>query len=79
MSRRELPDRITKAAWLNYASAQIALEWPDPASGRYGSVHDMYVAQRWSLLVQDRIRQLRAMVEMEEGDVCLARWPDDEE
>jgi uncharacterized protein YecT (DUF1311 family) len=69
----------SQAAWLKYASAQIALEWPDPAAGRYGSVHDMCHAQRWTELIQDRIEQLRTMVTVDEGYVCMAAWPDDEE
>lgn len=69
----------SQAAWQNFASAQIALEWPDPAEGRCGSVHGMCRAQRWTVLVNDRIKQLKAMIETEEGDVCFARWPDDED
>jgi len=69
----------SQAAWLKFASAQIALEWPDPAAGRYGSVHDMCHAQRWTKLIQDRIEQLRTMVTVDEGYVCMAAWPDDEE
>lgn len=69
----------SQAAWLKYATAQVALEWPDPAAGRYGSVHPMCHAQRWTVLIQDRIKQLRTMVTVDEGDVCLPAWPDDQD
>jgi hypothetical protein len=68
---------VSQARWHAYAEAQIALEWPGSEDMRYGSVHPMCVDVRWAGLIQARIRELRAMIDIEEGDVCLSQWPDD--
>ena len=37
----------------------------------------MCAGLRWARLIQARVQELRAMIDIEEGDVCASRWPHD--
>ena len=69
-------------AWLKYQDVQMHLYWPsvldkdgqEPAND-YGSVHPMCWSMTASGLVNNRVRDLRRMLDIEEGDVCFPAWP----
>ncbi len=69
-------------AWLKYQNLQMHLYWPsvldkdgrEPAND-YGSVHPMCWSMTASDLVNNRVQDLRRMLDIEEGDVCGTAWP----
>ena len=69
-------------AWLKYQDLQMHLYWPsvldkdgrEPAND-YGSVHPMCWSMTASDLVNNRVRDLRRMLDIEEGDVGGPAWP----
>ena len=69
-------------AWLKYQDVQMHLYWPSVVGkdGRependYGSAHPMCWSMTASGLVNNRVRDLRRMLDIEEGDVCVPAWP----
>ena len=72
----------SQEAWLKYQDVQMHLYWPsvlgkdgrEPAND-YGSVHPMCWSMTASGLVNNRVRDLRRMLDIEEGDVCGPAWP----
>ena len=69
-------------AWLKYQDLQMHLYWPsvldkdgrEPESD-YGSAHPMCWSMTASDLVNNRVEDLRRMIDIEEGDVCGPAWP----
>ena len=69
-------------AWLKYQDVQMHLYWPsvldkdgrEPAND-YGSAHPMSWSMTASDLVNNRVEDLRRMLDIEEGDVGGPAWP----
>ena len=69
-------------AWLKYQDMQMHLYWPSVVGkdGRependYGSAHPMCWSMTASDLVNNRVEDLRRMLDIEEGDVGGPDWP----
>ena len=69
-------------AWLKYQDLQMHLYWPSVLGqdGRependYGSAHPMCWSMTASDLVNNRVEDLRRMLDIEEGDVGGPAWP----
>ena len=69
-------------AWLKYQDVQMHLYWPSVLGkdGRgpendYGSAHPMCWSMTASDLVNNRVEDLRRMLDIEEGDVGGPAWP----
>lgn len=67
-----------QVAWRSYRDAQIELgfHFADGSAGSRtgGSVRPMCVALELARLARQRARELRALLEPEEGDVCAPAW-----
>ena len=69
-------------AWLKYQDVQMHLYWPSVLGkdGRependYGSVYPTCRDMTAAGLVDNRVQDLRRMLDIEEGDVCGPAWP----
>jgi hypothetical protein len=69
-------------AWLKYQDLQMHLYWPSilGKDGRependYGSVYPTCRDMTAAGLVDNRVQDLRRMLDIEEGDVCGPAWP----
>ena len=74
--------RDSQEAWLKYQDVQMHLYWPSVVGkdGRependYGSAHPMCWSMTASDLVNNRVEDLRRMLDIEEGDVGGPDWP----
>ena len=69
-------------AWLKYQDVQMHLYWPsvlgkdgrEPAND-YGSVYPTCRDMTAASLVDNRVQELRRMLDIEEGEVCGPAWP----
>ena len=69
-------------AWLKYQDLQMHLYWPSvlgkdgqEPENDYGSVYPTCWDMTAAGLVDNRVQDLRSMLDIEEGDVCGAAWP----
>jgi uncharacterized protein YecT (DUF1311 family) len=67
--------RRSESAWEAYRDGQVRAMWPSRDPSAYGTVHAMCVADAKAELTRLRVRELRAMLEPTEGDVCAPGWP----
>jgi uncharacterized protein YecT (DUF1311 family) len=66
--------RQSQAAWVAYRDAQLQVPWAPVAPDQRGSVYPMCVADLQAVLTEARIRELRALLTSQEGDVCASGW-----
>ena len=63
-------------AWQKSMEKLLAMYWPPPDDSRsYGSVFPMCFSMMKARLIEKRIEDLRAILDWEEGDVCIPAWP----
>jgi len=65
-----------QSAWVAYREAHLAAMWPSATpQADYGSVHPMCVLHTRTALTKVRIEELKSMLTVEEGEVCLGKFP----
>ncbi len=63
--------KTAQRLWVQFRDAQLAMKFPERASGYYGSVLPMCQAIYLSDLTERRVKELEAwLVTAEEGDLC---------
>jgi uncharacterized protein YecT (DUF1311 family) len=63
--------RIAQESWLKFRDADLAsLYYQENITGAYGSVHPMCKALELIRLTNERVKELKEMLNPEEGDVC---------
>ena len=63
-------------AWQKSMETLLAMYWPPQDDSRsYGSVFPMCLSMMKARLIEKRIEDLRAILDWEEGDVCIPAWP----
>jgi uncharacterized protein YecT (DUF1311 family) len=63
-------------AWQKSMEKLLAMYWPPQDDSRsYGSVFPMCLSMMKARLIEKRIEDLRAILDWEEGDVCIPAWP----
>lgn len=63
--------RIAQESWLKFRDADLAsLYYQENIPGAYGSVHPMCKALELIRLTNDRVKELKGMLNTEEGDLC---------
>ncbi len=63
--------RIAQESWLKFRDADLAsLYYQENIPGAYGSVHPMCKALELIRLTNERVTELKEMLNPEEGDVC---------
>jgi uncharacterized protein YecT (DUF1311 family) len=63
--------RIAQESWLKFRDADLAsLYYQENIPGAYGSVHPMCKALELIRLTNERVMELKEMLNPEEGDVC---------
>ena len=72
----------SQVAWLKYQDAQMHLYWPSvlgkdgqEPENDYGSAHAMCWRMTAAGLVDDRVQDLRHILDIEDGDVGGPAWP----
>ena len=66
----------SQVAWQNSMETLLAMYWPPQDDSRsYGSVFPMCFSMMKARLIEKRIEDLRAILDWEEGDVCIPAWP----
>ena len=63
-------------AWQKSMETLLAMYWPPQDDSRsYGSVFPMCFSMMKARLIEKRIKDLREILDWEEGDVCIPAWP----
>ena len=63
--------KIAQESWLKFRDADLAsLYYQENKPGAYGSVHPMCKALELIRLTNERVKELKEMLNPEEGDVC---------
>jgi uncharacterized protein YecT (DUF1311 family) len=63
--------KIAQESWLKFRDADLAsLYYQEKIPGAYGSVHPMCKALELIRLTNERVKELKEMLNPEEGDVC---------
>ena len=63
-------------AWQKSMETLLAMYWPPQDDSRsYGSVIPMCFSMMKARLIEKRIKDLREILDWEEGDVCIPAWP----
>ena len=66
----------SQVAWQKSMKKLLAMYWPPQDDSRsYGSVFPMCLSMMKARLIEKRIEDLRAILDWEEGDVCIPAWP----
>ena len=62
-------------AWQKSMEKLLAMYWPPQDDSRYyGSVFPMFLSMLKARLIEKRIDDLRAILDWEDGDVCIPAW-----
>ena len=66
----------SQVAWQKSMKKLLAMYWPPQDDSRsYGSVFPMCLSMMKARLIEKRIKDLREILDWEEGDVCIPAWP----
>ena len=66
----------SQVAWQKSMETLLAMYWPPQDDSRtYGSVFPMCFSMMKARLIEKRIKDLREILDWEEGDVCIPAWP----
>ena len=64
----------SQSAWQRFVDEQIALEWPQGGGEFHGTIEPMCILLRRAELVNSRVKELKSLVDVTDGDVCAPRW-----